>query len=327
MKLSSYQYDRLIQQFDERRMKARYDAEQRTSEVYGKIPRIKELDDSIASESIEAGKAVLLGNKNAASGLDEKISRFVEEKKSLLLANGYSEDYLDEHYLCSKCNDTGFIGNEPCGCFKKAMTEMAFEDSNLNDIIDRENFSTFNLNLYSDELADYDQDLKCTPYKNMIQIVKKAQNFATNFDNEHKNLLIYGNTGLGKTFLTNCIAKEILTSGHTVLYYTTFSLFDMLSKYTFKYEDYPKESFSYREGLLSCELLIIDDLGTEITSTFTIEQLYSIINERLLNNLSTVISTNLTPGQINLRYGERIFSRLSKDYDFIKLIGKDIRTL
>ena len=327
MKLSSYQYDRLIQQFDERRMKARYDAEQRTSEVYGKIPRIKELDDSIASESIEAGKAVLLGNKNAASGLDEKISRFVEEKKSLLLANGYSEDYLDEHYLCSKCNDTGFIDNEPCGCFKKAMTEMAFEDSNLNDIIDRENFSTFNLNLYSDELADYDQDLKCTPYKNMIQIVKKAQNFTTNFDNEHKNLLIYGNTGLGKTFLTNCIAKEILTSGHTVLYYTTFSLFDMLSKYTFKYEDYPKESFSYREGLLSCELLIIDDLGTEITSTFTIEQLYSIINERLLNNLSTVISTNLTPGQINLRYGERIFSRLSKDYDFIKLIGKDIRTL
>ena len=327
MKLSSYQYDRLIQQFDERRMKARYDAEQRTSEVYGKIPRIKELDESIASESIEAGKAVLLGNKNAASGLDEKISRFVEEKKSLLLANGYSEDYLDEHYLCSKCNDTGFIGNEPCGCFKKAMTEMAFEDSNLNDIIDRENFSTFNLNLYSDELADYDQDLKCTPYKNMIQIVKKAQNFTTNFDNEHKNLLIYGNTGLGKTFLTNCIAKEILTSGHTVLYYTTFSLFDMLSKYTFKYEDYPKESFSYREGLLSCELLIIDDLGTEITSTFTIEQLYSIINERLLNNLSTVISTNLTPGQINLRYGERIFSRLSKDYDFIKLIGKDIRTL
>ena len=204
---------------------------------------------------------------------------------------------------------------------------MAFEESNLNDIIDRENFETFRLDLYSDDIDDYDRDLQCTPHKNMLQVIKRVKSFIEGFDEEHKNLLIYGNTGLGKTFLTNCIAKEILNSGHTVLYYTTFSLFDMLSKYTFKYEDYPKESFAQRESLLSCELLIIDDLGTELTSAFTLEQLYSIINERLINNLSTVISTNLMPGQINQRYGERIFSRLSKDYDFIKLIGKDIRTL
>jgi len=327
MKLNSYQYDRLIQQFDERRMKARYEAEKRLNEVYEKLPRIKELDDAVAFESIEAGKAALKGDGDAISGLDEKIRRITEEKKSILVSNGYSEDYLEEKYMCPKCRDTGFVDNEPCGCFKSAMSRMAFEESNLNDIIDRENFETFRLDLYSDAEADYDRELKCTPYKNMVQIRKRVKGFIDNFDSDHKNLLIYGNTGLGKTFLTNCIAREILNSGHTVLYYTTFSFMDMLSKYTFKYEDYPKESFAHRESLMSCELLIIDDLGTELTNAFATEQLYSIVNERLLNNLSTVISTNLMPGEINQRYGERIFSRLSKDYDFIKIIGKDIRTL
>ena len=325
MKLSNYQYDLLLQQFDERRMKARYEAEKRTREIYEKLPRVKELDDAIVTESIDAGKAALEGNPEVIDGLNERIARLVEERADILSSNGYSVDYTEEHYMCENCKDTGFIDNEPCSCFKTAMTELIFEESNLKEIIDRENFSTFRLDLYSDDEKDYDPELKCTPYKNMAQVLFKAKLFAENFAEEKRNLLIYGNTGLGKTFLTNCIANKALHNGHTVLYYTTFSLFDMLSKYSFKYEDYPKEDFVYREGLLTCELLIIDDLGTELSTSFTTAQLYSIINERLINGLSTVISTNLQPRQIGLRYGERIFSRLSKDYDFIKLIGNDIR--
>jgi len=327
MKLSNYQYDILLRKFDERRIKARYDAEKRIAEIYEKLPRIKEIDEKIADESVNAGKEALMGETEALSKLKDRIDELVDEKKYLLALNGYPEDYTEEHYQCPKCKDTGFIGNEPCGCFKTATTELIFEQSNLKDIIDKENFSAFRLDLYSDRQEDYDRNVQGTPRMNAARYLEKAKAFADNFDTEKKNLLIYGNTGLGKTFLANCIACSVLNSGHTVMYYTTFSLFDMLSKYTFRYEDYPKESFVYRESLLSCELLIIDDLGTEMTTSFTTEQLYSIINERLVNGLATVISTNLTPSQIETRYGERIFSRLSKDYDFIKLIGKDIRGL
>ncbi len=327
MKLSNYQYDRLIQLFDERRMKARYDAEKRLKEIYEKFPYAKELDERMASESIDAGRAALEGNTEKLENLSSRIDELKSERDRLLISGGYEADYTEEHFRCESCKDTGFIGNEPCGCFKTAMTEMVFEESNLKDVIDKENFNTFRLDLYSDDPEDYDKELKCTPYKNMTQVLFKAKLFAENFSEEKRNLLIYGNTGLGKTFLTNCIASKALTNGHTVLYYTTFGLFDLLSKYSFKYEDFPKEEFVYREGLLTCELLIIDDLGTELTSSFTTTQLYSIINERLLNGLSTVISTNLTPAQIDGRYGERIFSRLSKDYDFIKLIGRDLRTM
>ena len=326
MKLNNYQYDRLLQQFDEKRMNARYELEQREEEIYTKLPRIKEIDEAIASESVAAGKKALMGDSAALDALKEKIRTLTEEKAALLTGAGYAADYLQEKYECEKCRDTGFIGTEPCGCFKTAMTELIFEESNIKDIIDRENFSTFNLDLYSDTAESYDKDLQATPYKHMKGVLEKVKGFIQTFDKEHRNLLIYGNTGLGKTFLSNCIASEILNSGHTVMYYTTFELFDMLSKYHFRYEDYPKETFSYREGILTCELLIIDDLGTELTSAFTTTQLYSIINERLINGLSTLISTNLSPAQISGRYGERIFSRISKDYDFIKLIGEDIRT-
>ena len=210
MKLTNYQYDRLLQQFDERRMKARYDSEKRTGEIYEKFPRIKEIDDAIVTESIDAGKAALEGNPNILSGLKDRIESLTSERAGILISNGYSADYTDEHYMCEICKDTGFIDNEPCSCLKTAMTELIFEESNLKDIIDRENFSTFRLDLYSDDESDYDPELMCTPYKNMAQVLLKAKLFAENFAEEKRNLLIYGNTGLGKTFLTNCIASKAL---------------------------------------------------------------------------------------------------------------------
>ena len=145
MKLNNYQYDRLLQQFDEKRMNARYALEQREEEIYTKLPRIKEIDEAIASESIAAGKKALMGDGEALNGLKEKINALTKEKEGLLVNAGYPADYLLEKYECSKCKDTGFIGAEPCGCFKTAMTELIFEESNIKDIIDRENFSTFNL--------------------------------------------------------------------------------------------------------------------------------------------------------------------------------------
>ncbi|MBO4510126.1 MAG: ATP-binding protein [Lachnospiraceae bacterium] len=325
MRLSNYQYDVLMQRFDKKRMNARYELDRRISEVYEKLPEIKEIDDSIASVSVSAGRSALMGDDSELLKLDDTIKKLSDEKRMLLTENGYAPDYLEEHFECPKCNDTGFIGNEPCECFKAAETELILEASNIKDIISKENFSTFNAELYSDDPEDYDRELQCTPYKNILSVYERAKSFTDNFDTEHKNLLIYGSTGLGKTFLTNCIANEILRSKHTVMYYTTFSLFDMLSKYIRSDSDY-KEQSSYRDSVITCELLIIDDLGSEMSNTFTETQLYSIINERLLKGLSTVISSNLSPKNLHDRYGDRIFSRFMKDYDFIKLIGSDIRT-
>lgn len=325
MKLSNYQYDVLMQRFDNKRMHARYELDKRIAEVYEKLPEIKEIDSCIASVSVNAGKSALMGDDSALLKLNENIKQLSDEKKRLLTENGYTPDYLEEHFECPKCKDTGFIGNEPCECFKVAETELILEASNIKDVLSKENFTTFNAELYSNELKDYDKELQCTPYKNILSVYEKVKAFTQDFDKEHKNLLIYGSTGLGKTFLTNCIANEVLRSKHTVMYYTTFSLFDMLSKYIRSDNDY-KEQSSYRDSVITCELLIIDDLGSEMSNTFTETQLYSIINERLLKGLSTVISSNLTPKNLHDRYGDRIFSRFMKDYDFIKLIGSDIRT-
>ena len=324
MRLSNYQYDILMQKFDEKRIKARYELDKRTEEVYNRIPRVKEIDENIASESVNAGKSALMGDDSKLKNLNAMITALADEKKLLLKENGYAPDYLEEHFECDKCRDTGFIGTEPCGCFKSAITNLIFEESNIKDVIAKENFKTFNESLYSNREEDYDRELKCTPYKNILNIKEKINRFTENFDTGPKNLLIYGNTGLGKTFLTNCIAYEILNSNHTVMYYTTFSLFDMLSKYIRSENGY-KEQGSARDSLMTCELLIIDDLGSEMSNNFTDSQLYSIINERIVNRLSTVISTNLTPKMILERYGERLFSRFMKEYDFIKLIGDDIR--
>ena len=324
MRLSNYQYDILMQKFDEKRIKARYELDKRTEEVYNRIPRVKEIDETIASESVNAGRSALMGDDSGLKNLNQTISSLTTEKKLLLKENGYAPDYLEEHFECEKCRDTGFIGTEPCGCFKTAITNLIFEESNIKDVIAKENFKTFNPELYSDREEDYDRELKCTPHKNILNIREKISRFTDNFDTDPKNLLIYGNTGLGKTFLTNCIAYEILNSNHTVMYYTTFSLFDMLSKYIRSENGY-KEQGSSRDSLMTCELLIIDDLGSEMSNNFTDSQLYSIINERIVNRLSTVISTNLTPKMILERYGERLFSRFMKEYEFIKLIGDDIR--
>lgn len=212
MKLNNYQYDRLLQQFDEKRLKARYELERREEEIYTKLPRIKEIDEAIASESVAAGKKALMGDSGALSGLKDRIKALDNEKSKLLADAGYAADYLNEKYECDKCKDTGFIGTEPCGCFKTAMTELIFEESNIKDIIDRENFSTFNPDLYSDTLESYDKDLQATPYRHMKNVVEKVKGFIKDFDKDHRNLLIYGNTGLGKTFCLTVLQEKYLTA-------------------------------------------------------------------------------------------------------------------
>ena len=325
MGLTNRQVDTLKQLYDSRRYKAAYLRQTRTDEVYSKLPLIKELDSRIVEGSIKRAQLAIKGDSSALDGLKEANEELSREKERVLTENGYPADYLAPVYECALCSDTGFVGDAPCECYKRAMSELIYNDSNLSGILSDENFKTFDLSLFSDDPKDTDEILGKTPRANMEKVVETAENFIANFDNSFENLLIYGPTGVGKTFLCSCIAKELLDSSHTVGYYTAYKFFSLLEESKFRSQGFDPDPQATDDYLTGCDLLIIDDLGTELTNTFTASALYAVINERSLKRLSTVISTNLSLRDIDVRYTERVFSRLSKDYSFIKLIGKDIR--
>jgi DNA replication protein DnaC len=241
----------------------------------------------------------------------------------LLEQYGYPKDFLQPAYHCPDCKDTGYIGKEKCHCFKQAIVDIVYSQSNIKTAIAVENFSAFSYEFYSDDYVE--PSIKMTPRQNIKKAVQACKHFIENFDHEYNNLLLYGNTGVGKTFLANCVAKELLDSAHTVIYLTAFQLFDILEKNKFGKNEDNFESQNQFEYILDCDLLIVDDLGTELNNTFVSSQLYLCINERFLRRKATIISTNLSLDNINANYSERVFSRIASNYTLLKIVGDDIR--
>lgn len=323
MGLKNFQYNKILREYDRRQLENRHQLEKKHEKVYAHIPQLKEISQSIASNSIRYGKAAILGQNPPLDEL-RQLNKALSHKKRLLLKEyGYPEDYLTPDYQCRDCCDTGYIGTEKCHCFKQAIVDLLYSQSNIRQIVAYENFHTFSYDYYPNDRIEPTTGL--TPYENIKKVVASCLAFIKTFDAEYNNLLFYGNTGVGKTFLTNCIAKELLDTAHTVIYLTSFQLFDILEKNKFSKseEDYEvKEQF---QGILECDLLIIDDLGTELNNSFISSQLYLCINERHLNHRSTIISTNLSLDDLNSQYSERIFSRITSNYSLLKIIGDDIR--
>lgn len=324
MALKNDQYNRVLREYDERRLRNKYELDKRRQEAYQAIPKLKELEDELISLSAQSGRLALFGNTEALDELKSNSSKLKEQQKQLILDNGYPEDYLLIQYNCNKCKDTGFIGNEKCNCFKQAIADMIYEGSNIKSVLDRENFSAFSFKYYSDDYID--ESIGLSPLSNMQKIVASCKSFIRHFDKKNENLLFLGNTGVGKTFLANCIAKELLDKGYTVIYLTAFRLFDILEKYKFGREaENSLAAADQFEYILDCDMLIIDDLGTELSNSFTTSQLYLIINERLLRQKSTLISTNLSLDNLNTNYSERIYSRIISNYCIRRVVGEDIR--
>ena len=242
------------------------------------------------------------------------------ERRSLLKKNGFSEDYLEPHYFCPICQDTGYTGGQKCSCFKKAEIELLYTQSNLTEILKKENFEHFSFDWYSDTIKNEATGL--TARETAKRAYDAAVNFVRDFDTRSQNLFLYGSTGVGKTFLSHCIANALLESAHCVLYFSAFDLFDRLAQTAFskKHETDMGDDF-----IFNCDLLIIDDLGTELTNSFVSSQLFLCINERIARRKSTIISTNLKLEDFSATYSERTFSRIASNYQMLKLIGKDIR--
>ncbi|SHO48185.1 ATP-binding protein [Anaerocolumna xylanovorans] len=323
MALKNYQYNKILRDYDNRQLEAKHELDTRMEEAYGKIPALKEIDDEIVTCAISSAKEMLTGNEDALDTLKQVAGSAEKKRAALLKANGYPEDFLKLHYQCPDCRDTGYIGNEKCHCFKQAIVDIVYSQSNMKEAIGRENFNTFSLDYYDETYVE--PSLNMTPRENIIRVVKECKSYIDNFDTAKGNLLLYGNTGVGKTFLANCIAKELLDKAFTVIYLTAFQLFDILEKNKFGRGEDNFESQSQFEYILDCNLLIIDDLGTELNNSFVNVQLYLCINERLLRNKSTIISTNLSLDNINSLYSERVFSRIASNFTLLKIIGEDIR--
>jgi DNA replication protein DnaC len=324
MALKNDQYNQILREYDSRRLKNKHNLDNRLKEAYALIPRLKELEDEMISLSAQSGRMALFGDDRGLKELKNKIVDLNATQIELLLAHGLPADYLQMQYHCNKCKDTGFIGNEKCNCLKQAIADLMYSNSNIKTILAQENFSNFSFRYYSDDLVD--QATGLSPLSNMQKVVANCKSFIRHFQNKQDNLLLLGNTGVGKTFLANCIAKELLDQGYTVIYLTAFRLFDILEKYKFgKDEDNSFQASNQFDYILNCDLLIIDDLGTEFYNSFTNSQLYLIINERLLRKKSTVISTNLSLSDINTNYSERVYSRIISCYTVQRIIGEDIR--
>lgn len=325
MTSKEHQYKLLIRQYDIKRTHAMQDKKIREQEVYAKVPSIAKIDASLNRNGIALIRSMLhpATSKNVDS-FEQDSKELLQTKKMLLVENGYTEDYLDPQYDCKSCEDTGFIGNKPCKCFKQNLINLAYEQSNLKNILAFENFNNFNFDFYSDEK---DPNIGRSPRKNMENIYQASVGFVEKFELEKGNLLFYGPTGLGKTFLCNCIAKELLDSGYNVLYLTAIELFKLFDEARFHREDMPLESKNILETLSTVDLLIIDDLGTEFGTSFTAPDLFGVLNTRYLTQKSTIISTNLDPSEWKDLYSERVASRIFGNYTAYKFFGTDVRLL
>lgn len=314
MSLGNAQYDAIMRTYEERRIANRHLTEEHKSEVYDLIPAYKQLDIDLGNLSVEQGGKLIKGDQEALRVLREKIEVIRQQKQDLLREYGFPENYLDEVYTCKECKDTGYVDGRKCKCLQREIIRVLYAQSNIESVLEEENFDNLSYEYYND-----------SDVERMRQIVGECKAFVADFDNGYENLLLNGSVGVGKTYLTNCIAKELLESGHSVIYFTSFKLFDTLARYAFRSQETGEDITAIHEDIFSCDLLIIDDLGTEMTNSFVSAQLFAILNERGIRKKSTIISTNLSLEALNEKYSERNFSRIFGSYKMIRIEIDDIR--
>lgn len=326
MSLTNEQYNLILREYDKRRLENRHKLEERIKEAEQKIPALRTINQQMASSSVNYAKLSLSNKPVDFEELSILNRSLALEKERLLEANGFPRDYLKPQYYCKLCKDTGFYNSNHCRCFQQTVMDILYSQSFLQKQLKEENFSTFRYDFYLDS-PDPEHPNEITPLQNIKKSVYICKEFIETFSVTYRNMLIHGKTGVGKTFLSNCIANELLKQKQTIIYLSAPQLFEIIENY--KFAKSKTESVETAQSklhyILDCDFLIIDDLGTEFNNSFISSQLYYCINERFLRQKSILVSTNLTLEEIREHYSDRIFSRLCNDYIHIKLYGQDIR--
>lgn len=320
MALTNSQYDQIMRSYENKQRAARLRFEEKKSHIFAAVPELERLENQIASFSVQQARLLLDGDANALDTLKKELASVREKRGALLAQAGFSPDDLTPVYECADCRDTGYIDNRRCHCFKQAAIDLIYTQSNIKAILETENFDALTFDYYSD--TPIDPSTGRSPLDNAKLAVNACHSFVEQFDRTFDNLFFYGLTGVGKTFLSNCVAKALMDSGHSVLYFTSFQLFHILEGSKFHRDS---DAMQQEDDLFTCDLLIIDDLGTELTNSFSVSQLFLCLNERLLRKRSTIISSNLDLDKLFDTYSERNFSRIISNYTLLKLTGADIR--
>lgn len=313
MSFNSQNYYELRAAFEQKHLAAAERADARKAELAAKIDGLSDIDNALAATAARIFGAAFAGK----DGLKERIAEIKKEtellraaRAELLAAYGYPADYTDVHYDCQKCKDLGFVDTKMCDCLRRALVLKGYETSGLGALIGKQTFDNYSLDYFKNDAANYQR---------MQQNFAMIRDYAENFKADSPSLLFMGGTGLGKTHLSSAIAKTVIDRGYDVLYTSAVNMLGDFEKAKFRGEKDDTDRY------FSAELLIIDDLGTELSGNFTESCLYNIIDTRICKGAPTVISTNLGAKELSARYGERIFSRLLGVYKPLLFAGKDVR--
>lgn len=295
----------------------------RIATIYGAYPRLRQIDDQLRQTAARVMAASFRRGEDPAEAiaqLKEENLALQQERQWLLEANDIDPEDLSAAPICTDCSGSGYVGAVMCGCLRELCRQE--QKKELSPLLGsgKESFERFRLDVYPEE---YDQNLQMQPRMLMQRVLSRVQRYAKTFTPDAGSMLFMGPTGLGKTFLSACVARTVADKGYCVVYDTASRLFS----------DFETEKFGGRQTgeltkkYLTCDLLIIDDLGTEMTTQFTVSALYQVVNTRLMDNLSTIISTNLPVAELERRYSAQIASRLLGMYDVYKFVGNDIRMM
>lgn len=325
MSYSKQIYNSAMDIIHSRKLKAEKEAEIRREEIFSKDPEIEKINREIASCGIKAAKAVLMGKdvNEEMNRLKSENLKLQEELKSRLLSKGYTQNALEPEYTCTVCNDTGYYEDNNktlvCDCLRKALIKCTCDELNAVSPLSLCTFESFSLSNYDMDVSENSP----SPYEVMSKIFNFCKKYAASFTPNSKSLLMKGATGLGKTHLSLAIANEVINKGYSVIYVSAPTILSRLEKEHFSSSGSKEEETL--SALLECDLLIIDDLGTEFINNFSVTEIYNIFNSRLLQGKPVIINTNLTLKEIESNYSQRFLSRLAGCAVKLDFIGKDVR--
>ena len=316
MALTAEQFHEIQEILSERRFRAEKEALEKQREILEKVSGYADLDEKLRTFSISAMEKAQEGDAEAIRVLRPAIQKIREEKRVLLEKAGFSPEDLEAHYSCTLCRDSGIFEGKKCRCFMKLQGEILYKQSKMGEILERENFSRFQLERF-DNTERKAQTGNKTVREYMKDIRDYFYGYCQNYPENQGNFIFTGGTGTGKTFFLHCIAKALLDRGVSVLYFTAEGLFNHFSRLM-------------REGIEDefveeVDVLLLDDLGTEFSNSFTASRFFNLLNQRILTRKTMMISTNLNFKDLRELYSDRVVSRMMSDYEIIPLYGRDLR--
>lgn len=324
MSYSKEIYHNAMEQLNQRRTREEQAAEIRRQAFFAACPRAQEIEHILASTAISAAKAVLKKGGDTVTELNQlrKTNQALQkELQALLIENGLPIDALSPKYQCEKCQDTGFCDGIMCDCFKKLLRAEACKKLNATTPLSLSTFESFDLHYYPDTI---DPGAKNSPRQHMEQVFHYCKTYAENFSKNSDSLLFFGGTGLSKTHLSLAIANVVLQKGYGVIYDSVHNLMTALERERFGKEAYTEDT---NKLLCECDLLILDDLGTEFRTQFVTAAIYNLVNTRIMAHRPTIISTNLTTEEMENFYTRRFVSRVNSNYVRLPFYGRDIRQI